>query len=189
VTGAGSSERRTERLLLRRWRDDDREPFARMNADPVVMEHFAAALTRAQSDAFIKVIEADFDRHGFGLWAIEIIGGAPFIGFVGLNVPRFDAHFTPAVEVGWRLDRDHWGRGYATEGARSALEAGFVDAGLEQIVSFTSTGNVRSQRVMERIGMHRDPGGDFDHPNLPMSHRLARHVLYRITCDEWARRR
>jgi RimJ/RimL family protein N-acetyltransferase len=183
VTG----ERRTERLLLRRWRGTDREPFARMNADPVVMEHFAAPLTPAQSDAFVDAIEAGFDRNGFGLWAIEVVGIAPFIGFVGLNVPRFDAHFTPAVEIGWRLDRHHWGQGYASEGARSVLAAGFTDAGLDEIVSFTSTANRRSQLVMERIGMHRDPADDFHHPNMPMGHRLAPHVLYRLERREWER--
>ncbi len=156
-----------------------------MNADPVVMEHFPAVLTREESDALVDQIEAGFESNGFGLWAVEVRDGAPFVGFVGLNVPRFDAPFTPAVEIGWRLDRRHWGRGYATEAAGSALAAGFSEAGLEEIVSFTSTGNLRSRRVMERLGMHRAPADDFDHPRLPVGHQIRRHVLYRLRRTEW----
>jgi RimJ/RimL family protein N-acetyltransferase len=174
------SNLRTERLLLRRWRDEDRHPFASLNADPRVMEHMPGLLTRAESDAAAARIEEHFAAHGFGLWAVEIPGVAPFAGFVGLSVPRFQAAFTPCVEVGWRLAAAHWGQGYATEGARAALAAAFGELGLEEVVSFTVPGNVASRRVMEKLGMARDPGEDFEHPTLPAGHPLRRHVLYRI---------
>ena len=158
----------------------DREPFAALNADPVVMEHFPGTLSRAESDAFVEMIEAHFATHGFGLWAVELPDRAPFLGFVGLSVPRFDAHFTPAVEVGWRLAREFWGAGYATEAARAAVADGFKTFGLEEIVSFTVPANVRSIAVMERLGMTHDPADDFEHPNLPVGHPLRQHVLYRL---------
>jgi ribosomal-protein-alanine N-acetyltransferase len=170
-------ELRTERLILRRWRDSDREPFASMNADPKVMRHFPHALTREESDAFVDRIEAHFDEKGFGLWAVEVAGGAPFIGFVGLSTHSV----IPGVEIGWRLDEPYWGRGYATEAARATLEDGFDRAGLEEIISFTSTLNLPSIAVMERLGMTHDPADDFDHPNVPEGHPLRRHVLYRIS--------
>src|SRR5262249_20692441 len=141
---SGAPELRTERLLLRGWRDDDRSAFAAMNADARVMEHFVSTMTRADSDAAVDAIGAHFDRYGYGLWVVERPGEQPFLGFVGLNVTAFDAPFTPAVEVGWRLVPEAWGRGYATEGARAALRYGFVDAGLADIVSFTAPENVRS---------------------------------------------
>src|SRR6185503_8515964 len=144
---------RTARLLLRRWHASDREPFAAMNADARVMEHFPAVLSRAESDALAARIDEHFAEHGFGLWAVEIPGVAPFAGFVGLSVPGFQAHFTPCVEVGWRLGTDHWRRGYATEAARAVLAFGFDTLGLDEIVSFTVPENVRSRKVMERIGM------------------------------------
>ncbi|MEU7690595.1 GNAT family N-acetyltransferase [Microbispora hainanensis] len=169
---------RTERLVLRRWREDDKEPFAALNADPVVMEHFPATLSREDSDALAERIEAGFDEHGFGLWAVEADG--EFIGFTGLSVPRFTAPFTPCVEIGWRLARSAWGRGYATEAARASLEDGFGRAGLTEVISFTAVQNVRSQAVMRRLGMTHDPADDFDHPALPAGHPLRRHVLYRI---------
>ncbi len=164
--------------MLRRWREDDKEPFAALNADPVVMEHFPATLSREDSDALAERIEAGFDEHGFGLWAVEADG--EFIGFTGLSVPRFTAPFTPCVEIGWRLARSAWGRGYATEAARASLEDGFGRAGLTEVVSFTAVQNVRSQAVMRRLGMTHDPADDFDHPALPAGHPLRRHVLYRI---------
>jgi ribosomal-protein-alanine N-acetyltransferase len=170
---------RTDRLVLRGWRDDDLAPFAALNADRVVMEHFPATLTREQSDALASRIRTAFEQHGFGLWAVEVPGEAPFIGFVGLAVPAFEAPFMPAVEVGWRLAREHWGRGYASEGARAVLAFGFDRAALDEIVSFTSTTNRRSQAVMARIGMTHDPADDFDHPAMPEGHPLRRHVLYR----------
>jgi ribosomal-protein-alanine N-acetyltransferase len=168
----------TERLVLRRWRDEDRAPFAALNADPVVMEHFPAPLTREESDATVDRIEDEFASNGFGLWAVEVRATGEFVGFTGLAVPRFEAFFTPAVEVGWRLARPAWGRGYASEAAREALRAGFEDYALPEIVSFTSVGNTRSRAVMGRIGMTFDC--EFDHPVLPEGDRLRRHVLYRI---------
>ena len=154
-----------------------------MNADPGVMEHFPATLTRAESDALAGRIGAGFAERGFGLWAVEVAGGEPFIGFTGLAVPPFQAHFTPAVEIGWRLARPSWGHGYATEAARRVLDFAFGDLGLPEVVSFTSVTNVRSQAVMERIGMTRDPAGDFDHPLLGEGHPLRRHVLWRIAAE------
>jgi ribosomal-protein-alanine N-acetyltransferase len=171
---------RGARVVLRPWRDEDRAPFAAMNADERVMEFFPTPLRRAESDALVDGIQAHFARHGFGLWAMEAPGIAPFIGFTGLAVPRFTAAFTPCVEIGWRLAIEHWGKGYASEAARLALAYGFETAGLSEIVSFTSVANLRSRAVMERLGMQRDPTDDFDHPNLPNGHPLRRHVLYRI---------
>ncbi|MFT3769573.1 MAG: GNAT family N-acetyltransferase [Minicystis sp.] len=173
-------EIRTQRLLLRRWLPADRAPFAVINADPRVTEHLPGPLSRAQSDALVERIEAHFEQRGFGLWAVEIEGFTPCAGFVGLSVPRFEARFTPCVEVGWRLGAEHWGHGYATEAARAAVAFGFETLGLAEIVSFTVPANLRSRRVMERIGMTRDPADDFDHPLLPEGHALRRHVLYRI---------
>ncbi len=170
----------TERLVLRGWREEDLGAFAALNADPRVMEFMPKRLARAESDAFVGRIRTHFAEHGFGLWAVEVPGVAPFVGFTGLQVARFEAHFTPCVEVGWRLAYEHWGRGYAPEAAREALRHGFEVAGLDEIVSFTSVGNERSRRVMEKIGMARDLADDFDHPRLPEGHPLRRHVLYRI---------
>jgi ribosomal-protein-alanine N-acetyltransferase len=170
----------SERIRLRRWRDEDRAPFAAMNADPRVMEFFSGTLSRAESDALVDRIEAGHRERGFGLWAIEVAGAAAFVGFTGLSVPRFEARFTPCVEIGWRLAVEHWGKGYATEAARLALAHGFGTVGLEEIVAFTAAGNLRSRAVMERLGMQRDPADDFDHPSLPSGHRLRRHVLYRL---------
>jgi RimJ/RimL family protein N-acetyltransferase len=165
------------RVVLRQWRDSDREPFAALNADPAVMEHFPSTLTREQSDAFVDRIAAAIEERGWGLWAVEVPGVAPFVGFVGLNVPPFRDDW---VEVGWRLAREHWGHGYASEAAREALRHGFEELGLDEIVSFTVPVNVRSRAVMERIGMTRDPARDFDHPNVDVPH-LKRHVLYAIS--------
>lgn len=178
---AAPRELRTARLLLRRWRDEDRAPFAALNADPLVTEFLPGPLSRADSDALVDRIEGHFAQHGFGLWAIEVPDAIPFAGFVGLAVPAFEAAFTPCVEVGWRLAAACWGRGYATEGARAALAFGFARLGLAEIVSFTVPANVRSRRVMERLGMTHDPADDFDHPALPDGHPLRRHVLYRVT--------
>lgn len=171
---------RTERLLLRQWRHDDLAPFADLNADRRVMEHFPAPFSRAESDDMVDRLRAHFSAWGFGLWAVEVVGGPSFIGFAGLCRPRFEAPFTPCVEVGWRLGAAHWGRGYATEAARAAVAFGFAHAGLEEIVSFTVPGNHRSRRVMEKLGMRHDPADDFDHPSLPAGHPLRRHVLYRL---------
>lgn len=155
-----------------------------MNADPIVMEYLPATLTREESDAFVRRIDEHFDRHGFGLWALEIPGVTPFAGFVGLSVPGFVAHFAPCVEIGWRLAAACWGRGYASEAARAVLAFGFERLSLPEIVSFTVPANARSRWVMERIGMSRDPADDFDHPKLPEGHPLRRQVLYRIARPE-----
>ena len=179
------TELTTDRLLLRQWKASDYEPFAALNADPAVMEHFPAPMTREQSDDFVDRMTADLDRRGFGLWALEVLETGQFIGFTGLSMTSFEAHFTPAVEVGWRLSKDAWGNGYASEAARASLAYGFGPAGLDEVVSFTATTNKPSQRVMERIGMTHDEAEDFDHPRLEPGHRLERHVLYRITRAQW----
>ncbi len=168
----------TERLLLRGWRPEDRDPFAALNADPVVMEHFPAPLARAESDGFVDSVEANLADRGWGLWAAERRDTGAFIGFIGLNVPGFEADFTPCVEVGWRLAREHWGVGFAPEGAREAVRFGFEELGLEEIVSFTTVGNHNSRRVMEKIGMRLDR--EFDHPRLPEGSPIRRHVLYTL---------
>ncbi len=180
-------ELRTARLLLRRWHADDREPFAALNADPRVAEHLPSVLSRPESDALASRIEAHFEAHGFGLWAVEVPGELPFGGFVGLSVPGFDAPFTPCVEIGWRLGADCWGRGYATEGARAALDFGFAVLRLDEIVSFTVPANLRSRRVMAKLGMTHDPADDFAHPALPAGHPLRPHVLYRLARAQWGR--
>lgn len=150
-----------------------------MNADPRVMQYLPVALSSDESDRLIARIDAHFDRHGYGLWAVEVPDVTPFAGFVGLAIPGFAAHFTPCVEIGWRLAAEHWGRGYATEGARAVLSFGLEALRLGEIVSMTVPDNFRSRRVMERIGMWRNPADDFDHPSLPVGHPLRPHVLYR----------
>jgi ribosomal-protein-alanine N-acetyltransferase len=173
------AELRTDRLLLRQWQESDLALFAELNADPEVMRYFPATLTREQSDTLVRDIAHEIDVHGWGLWAVEVIGGPSFIGFVGLNEPRFDAHFTPAVEVGWRLGREHWGHGFATEAGAAAIDFGFRQLALNEIVAMVGTGNNRSRRVAERLGMTRNPADDFDHPRVPAG-PLRRHVLYRL---------
>jgi RimJ/RimL family protein N-acetyltransferase len=182
------SDLTTDRLLLRQWKESDREPFAALNADPAVMEHFPAPMTREASDGLVDRVRADLERRGFGLWALEVRDTGQFIGFTGLSVPSFEADFMPAVEVGWRLTKDAWGNGYATEAALASLAYGFEVEGLDEIVSFTATTNLPSQRVMQRIGMTHDEAGDFDHPRLEPGHRLERHVLYRISRADWKSR-
>lgn len=175
----------TERLLLRRWTDADREPFARLNADPEVARYLAGPMTRVDSDRLVDRIEADFDADGFGLWAVEVSDRGQFIGYTGLSRPRFTAHFTPAVEVGWRMARSAWGHGYATEAAGAALGHGFGPAGLGEIVSFTTRANLRSRAVMERLSMTHDEADDFAHPLLGAEHPLRPHVLYRLSRSRW----
>ena len=170
----------TDRLSLRRWRDADRAAFARMNADARVMEFMPALLTREQSDENVDRIEKHFERHHFGLCAAELRADGSFIGFIGIWVPEFQAAFTPCVEIGWRLAAEYWGRGRATEGARAITAYAFEILKLPELVSFTVPGNVRSRRVMEKLGMTRDPGEDFDHPRVPEGHAMRRHVLYRL---------
>ncbi len=168
-----SVELNTERLLLRRWREADREPFARMNADPHVMEYFPAPLTRAESDALVDRIEAHFADRGWGPYAAELRATGAFVGFIGLSVPVFRAHFTPCVEIGWRLAAEHWGKGLATEGARAVLDYAFTELRLPEVVSFTTVANLRSRRVMEKLGMTHDPADEFDLPGLPKGHSAA----------------
>jgi RimJ/RimL family protein N-acetyltransferase len=174
------SDIHTDRLLLRGWRDSDREPFARINRDPMVMEFFPAPLSAQQSSALFDRIQSHFAEHGFGLWAAELRETNGFIGYIGLAVPRFEASFTPCVEIGWRLDAAHWGKGLATEGARAVAHHAFNALRLNELVSLTVPANVRSRRVMEKMGMTCDPSEDFDHPMMPAGHPLRRHVLYRL---------
>jgi RimJ/RimL family protein N-acetyltransferase len=177
---AGVSDIQTDRLLLRGWRESDREPFARINRDPVVMEFFPGPLSAHESSALFDRIDLHFEQHGFGLWAAELRETGAFIGFIGLAVPRFVAAFTPCVEIGWRLDAACWGKGLATEGAGAVARHAFNVLHLDELVSFTVPANVRSRRVMEKVGMTHDPREDFDHPMMPVGHPLRRHVLYRL---------
>lgn len=170
----------TKRLLLREWCEEDLPSFAAMNADPRVMKTLPRILTRAESDELARRIRADMNERGFELWAVELVGTAPFIGFVGLSVPRFEAHFTPCVEIGWRIAAEHWNQGYATEAAEAVVKYGFEEKNLEEIVAITAVGNVASRRVMEKLGMKHDPAEDFNHPRLEPEHPLCRHVLYRL---------
>jgi RimJ/RimL family protein N-acetyltransferase len=169
---------RTARLVLREWRDADRDDWAAMNADPEVMEFFPATLDRARADAAFDRLSAGVATRGWGLWAVEHEGR--FLGFTGLNPVGFEAAFTPATEIGWRLRRDVWGLGLATEAARAVVAYAFDDLGIPQLVSFTSVGNARSRAVMERLGMTHDPADDFDNPNVAVGSPLRRHVLYRL---------
>jgi RimJ/RimL family protein N-acetyltransferase len=180
-----ASELTTPRLRLRRWRESDLEAFAELNGDPRVMENFPKLLPRDESDALARRIEAHFEQHGYGLWAVEVAGAAPFIGFTGLSIPAFEAPFTPCVEIGWRLAWPFWGKGYASEAASAALRFAFEELGLAEVVSFTVPANTRSRRVMQRIGMRHWPQEDFDHPLLAEGHPLRRHVLYRLRRAEW----
>ena len=170
----------TPRLILRHWRVTDREPFARMNADPNVMEFFPACLTPPQSDALVARIEAHFRKHGFGLFAAESRQTSSFAGFIGLSVSTFRARFTPCVEIGWRLSPEFWGQGLAPEGAGAVAKYAFEVLQIKELVSFTVPENLRSRRVMEKLGMTHDPADDFNHPQLPPRHPLRRHVLYRL---------
>ncbi len=171
---------RTQRLLLRPWRPDDLAPFAALNADPEVMRHFPSVFSQEASDAAAERIIGQFDEQGWGLWVAEVPGVAPFIGFVGLAMATFPAPFTPALEVGWRLASEHWGRGYAPEGARAALDFAFAELGVDEVVSFTAVANANSRRVMEKLGLTHDPSENFDHPNVDVDSPVRRHVLYRV---------
>ena len=170
----------TERLLLRDWSEADRLPFAKLNADPLVMQHFPEVLSAEASGVLMDRIVRLSTEQGFGLYTVELRESGDFIGFIGLAVPSFSAPFTPCVEIGWRLAASAWGQGLATEGARAVAEFAFDRLGLTELVSFTAAGNLRSRRVMEKLGMTHDPAEDFMHPGLPALHPLARHVLYRL---------
>lgn len=180
-------ELQTQRLLLRAWREEDLAPFAEMNRDPAVMEHFPGLLTRAESDDLALRIRLHFERNGFSFWAVEEKGKG-FIGMVGLVATAYQAHFTPAVEIGWRLASSAWGRGYATEAALACLDFGFGELRRDEIVSMTIPRNLRSRRVMEKLGMERSAADDFDHP-LVEDGPLRRHVLYRLTRERWSAKR
>ena len=171
---------KTPRLVLREWRDADTDPFAALCADPRVMEYFPSVMDPGASAAQVARYRAHFAEHGFGFWAIEVPGVADYVGMCGLQHVRFQARFTPCVEIGWRLAHEFWGRGYAPEAARAALDYAFTTLGLSEVVAFTTVKNARSRRVMEKIGMTYDPADDFDHPSLPAGHPILRHVLYRV---------
>ena len=176
----------TQRLILRPWQDSDLAPFAKLNADPRVREFFPSLLTSQESDRSVQLFSDHIAKHGWGLWAASLIETDEFIGFIGLQEVPFQAHFTPAVEIGWRLGFDYWQKGYATEGAKAAVKYGFDTIGLKQIVSFTTVNNMRSRHVMEKIGMHHNREDDFDHPKLEEGHPLRKHVLYRISGGNWS---
>ena len=175
----------TSRLLLRYWRNSDREPFAALNADPRVMEFMPNCLSTKESDALVDRIQEHFREHGFGLFATELRTTGRFIGFIGLAVPEFTAKFTPCVEIGWRLSTENWKQGLASEGAEAVLRHAFETLKLNELVSFTVPANLASRGVMEKIGLVRSSSEDFDHPNLPEGHPLRRHVLYRIKRSSW----
>lgn len=166
----------TDRLLLRGWRDPDRLPFAQINADLRVMEFMPSPLSRKESDELFDKIQGHIQRHGFGLYAAELLDDHSFIGYIGLAIPSFQAKFTPCVEIGWRLAAEHWNQGLATEGARAVVHYAFQSLGIAELVSFTVPANKPSRRVMEKLGMIHDPAEDFEHPRLPG----IRHVLYRL---------
>jgi len=179
----------TARLLLREWRNSDRAPYAALNGDPDVMQHFPSRLTPEQSDEMVDRIMAGWRTHGFGLWAVERLDTTEFIGFVGLLSPIWEASFTPCVEIGWRLAKQHWGHGFAPEAATAVLDWAFANVDLpgDRVLSFTTVGNVNSQRVMSKIGLVRDMDGDFDHPLLP-DWKDRRHVLYGIDREQYDKR-
>lgn len=180
-------EPETPRLRLRQWRAADHAPFAALNADPRVMAHFPAPLSREASDAVAQRCEALIAERGWGFWAVETKADGEFIGFVGLHVPIAELPFSPCVETGWRLATAHWGRGYATEAARAALRVGFETLGLDEIVAFTALSNRPSMAVMERLGMRRD-AATFEHPAVPEGHALRTHCLYRLGREDWQAR-
>jgi RimJ/RimL family protein N-acetyltransferase len=177
----------TPRLRMRQWRESDRDLFATMNADPVVMEFFESPQSRETSDASINAWQGQFAANGWSNWAVELRESEEFIGFIGLSVPRRTFSFSPCVEVGWRLVRHAWGHGYATEGARACLQVAFERLALPEVVSFTAVGNLRSRAVMERIGMC-NANQDFEHPGVTEGHTLRLHCLYRITESQWRQR-
>jgi RimJ/RimL family protein N-acetyltransferase len=176
---------RGPRVVLRGWTARDAEPFAKLNADPVAMEFFPAPLSRTESDAMVTRAQAGLESRGWGLWCLEIEGACA--GFVGLSQPTFEAPFMPCVEVGWRMSTRYWGRGYATEAARLAVEFGFRSLRFPEIVSFTTAANWRSRRVMERLGMRRKEVDDFEHPRIAPGHALRKHVLYRLLATEYGK--
>jgi RimJ/RimL family protein N-acetyltransferase len=170
----------TDRTILRPWTDSDLDPWVALNSDERVMEFFPSTYTRERAERSAALLRERLERDGYGWWVLEIKGGASFAGVIALQDVPFEAHFTPALEVGWRLRHDHWGRGYATEGARAALEFAFSELQRDEVVAMTAALNEPSQRVMQRLGMTRDPNGDFEHPAVAAGHPIRPHVLYRI---------
>jgi 3-dehydroquinate dehydratase/shikimate dehydrogenase len=176
---------KTKRLVLRPWKKEDLEPLSRLNANPQTMEFLVNPLTPEESIVRLDLYTQHLNNHGWGLWAVSAPGVSDFMGWIGLWPISFDAHFTPAIEVGWRLLPEFWGQGYATEGAKASLQYGFDTLHLDEIVSITVPSNIRSKRVMEKLGMHTEPKDDFDHPKVPEGHSLRKHVLYRLERTEW----
>ena len=175
----------TRRLILRQWQESDFLPYAKLNADQRVMEFMLGTMTEEETRQSIENIEKHFDAHGFGRWAVQIADSEKFIGFVGISIPTYTLPFSPCVEVAWRVCPDEWGKGYAPEAANEAMRDGFERVGLQEIVSFTTLINLKSRRVMEKLGMQYCPAEDFDHPMVPQGHRLRRHVLYRMSKADW----
>lgn len=176
---------RTQRLILRPWRNSDLKPFADLNADLKVMQFYPSPLSRKESDSLAEKIQREFFLRGYGFWAVEIPGEYDFIGYIGLNYWNLNMSFAPCIDVGWRLASEHWGKGYATEGARAALKYGFEVLEFSEIVAMATIGNVKSHRVMERLGMRHDPAENFEHPMVPKGDPLSWRVLYRLTRKEW----
>jgi RimJ/RimL family protein N-acetyltransferase len=174
----------TERLILRQWRDSDRQSFARLNADPLVMKHFPETLTRAQSDAQIDRFRDSINRLGYGFFSVQLRSSPECIGFIGVNFSESGLPFAPCSDIGWRLSRAHWGRGYATEGAKASMDFVFQEMGVQEIVSITPVSNVASERVMQKIGLTKQ-SPNFIHPGLKQGHHLAEHLLYKINKSEW----
>ena len=187
-TFAHALEVRTRRTLLRAWKDTDLPPWCAMNADAQVRRHFPSVHIEAEALAEADRIRQAIAQRGWGFWALEIPGAMPFAGTVGLIVPAYEAHFVPAVEIGWRLGRNAWGRGYATEAAAAAAQFAFDVLEQDEIVAITVPGNTPSRQVMERLGMRHDAAGDFDHPRVPAGHPMQRHVLYRLDRASFRRR-
>lgn len=176
----------TQRLLIREWKESDVLPFAAMNADRQVMEYFPGILSWSETKDLLARIATHIKQHQFGLWAVELKNSGEFIGFIGLNIPQFSTHFTPCIEIGWRLAQSYWGKGLATEGAEAVLAYGFNQLKLAEIVSFTAKTNLRSRRVMEKLGFSYTESDDFNHPKLALSSSLSQHVLYRLSATQFA---
>ena len=175
----------TKRLILRTWKTEDANPYYQINQDPKVIEFLRGPLALSQISDFISAVNMHQEKHGYTLWAVELKEAHALIGFTGLNYTDWRSHFTPAVEIGWRLGSQYWGKGYATEGAKACLDYGFQQCNLKEIVSFTVPANIRSIGVMEKIGLKRDLNGNFVHPKLSATHPLSKHILYRLTADEY----
>jgi RimJ/RimL family protein N-acetyltransferase len=174
----------TDRLTLRTWKKEDAEAYYQINQDPKVLECLGGPLSMEEVHNFIQRVNSQMDVRGYTLWAVEEKETGALMGFIGLDYKDWESHFTPAVEIGWRLGSQYWGKGYATEGAKASLAYGFKHCGLKEIVSLTVPANLRSIRVMEKIGLRRDMQGDFAHPGLPADHRLSQHVLYRLKRED-----